>query len=547
MTEIIQNIFLDPPIVVARLGGSTTPLAAYSWGTAPNPRNDEDTAILPDWSLNVLPDGSIEPFRPDSIRFRDGILVRPVCPFIEVWAQLGEPDSEPTSWRDAPVTEALLAKFGVDLSAVAFTIDARNAKAARRTLNQDLIYGLFPSVRLRGDQHEPVSLSASSPPGVAKPMIPRERSIPFGSIQVIRPHANPTAGSAPWPATIDLEVLRVRFTPATGTFYGPPQASIPTPESSVPAVQAANAFLDPDAGWFNSRAAGGGFVIPGDTFDFFEVGGTQFSLGVVDDTCEVRIDVTLRLAQSGVGPLAAHTNIFVGPPDFAPDRRPFLSIADELNDRSATAEARSSSMSAEERAIWVQDLFERIYETASLLNVDYWRRRRGLRGLDGARLATTAIVGDGVVPVDQALGSRDALRNPNLSVPGITLDVPLPLSQHARERHRSLSDLQRLVDFVVSDPTRLKTLIRGPFEVEAGEGGNATTMRMPPFMRASNASPLTLAAWQYSLLMRWAGELTAPRPPAPVGDALVAALAPAAVSLSEAAATRRAEVLARLS
>ena len=550
MAEIVQDIFLTPPILVARLGGSTTPLAAYIWAASPNPRNDDDTAILPDWSLNVLPDGSVEPFKPDSIRFRDGNLIRPVCPFVELWAQLGEPGSAPAAWRDAPVTEALLARFGLDLSAVAFTVDAGNAKVARRTLNRDLLYGLFPSVKLRGDQHAPVSLLAGSPPAVAKPMIPRERSIPLGSIQVIRPRANPAAGTAPWPNSIDLEVLRLRFTPAAGAFYGPLQASIATPESPVPALSAANAFLDPSAGWFNSRASGGGFVIPGDTFDFFESGGNQFALGVIDDTCEVRISAALSVAQSGPRSLSAHANVFVAPPDFAPDRRPFLSLADELNDRSAAAADRNGAMSADDRAIWVQDLFERVYETVSLFNVDFWRATRGLRPLDGARLAATPIAGDGIVPVDQALGGQDALRDRNVSIPAITSDVPLPLSQRARDRHRSLSDLQTLTNFIVADPARLKALVRGPYEAEAGEDGGSTTMRMPPFMRASNANPLTLAAWQFDLLMQWAGEQSvAPAaPPAAAAVAVAAKRGPVAepVALSVAAAKRQAEVLARL-
>ena len=89
-------------------------------------------------------------------------------------------------------------------------------------------------------------------------------------------------------------------------------------------------------------------------------------------------------------------------------------------------------------------------------------------------------------------------------------------------------------------PARLKELVRGPFEVETGEGGNATTMRMPPFMRQSNASPLTLAAWQYALLMRWMEEQQAKPEP------LAVAAAEEVQQLSDAAAARRAGVLARL-
>ncbi|QLH38114.1 MAG: hypothetical protein HWD60_02830 [Defluviicoccus sp.] len=77
---------------------------------------------------------------------------------------------------------------------------------------------------------------------------------------------------------------------------------------------------------------------------------------------------------------SAHATVFVAPPDFGPDRRPFLSLADELNDRSAEATARNASLVGVDLDDWVQDLFERIYETVSLMNVDFWRGRRGLRG-----------------------------------------------------------------------------------------------------------------------------------------------------------------------
>jgi hypothetical protein len=548
MAEIIQEIFCDPPIVIARLGGSTTPVAAYNWEDSPDPRSEGDTVIVPDWSFAVLPDGSVRPFKPDTIEFRDGNLIRPVCPFVEIWARLGERGSAEAEWRDVPLTETLLATFGADRSAVTFTIDARNLKAARRAQSPDLAFGLFPSLNIRGDQHTPVPLHAVSPPGVARPMIPAGRHIPLGFVQVMRPRPNPP-GPNDWPETLDLDVIRLRFTPGRGEFYGPRQAARATPESVVPAVTMANAFLDSGAGWFNSTAQGGGFVVPGDTFDFFQVGQTQHALGVVDDTCEGRIELELRLAGAAATSLRAHANILVGPPDFAPDRRPFLSIADELNDRSADAAARNVALTGADLDLWIEDLFTRAYETVSLMNVDHWRAARGLRGLSGDRLAPTPIPGETVTPENQAMGSRDALRNRDLRVVPGSADVPLPLSAHARQRHRSLAAVERLRDLVASSPTRLKSLVRGPFEVENGEGGNATTMRMPPFMRQSNASPLTLAAWQYALLMRWVDEQEL-RPEAPT-IAAAAVLRPPDPNaplrpLTQEATARRAEVLARL-
>jgi hypothetical protein len=74
-----------------------------------------------------------------------------------------------------------------------------------------------------------------------------------------------------------------------------------------------------------------------------------------------------------------------------------------------------------------------------------------------------------VTPENQAMGRQDALRNPTLQVPASSDDVPLPLSAHARARHRSLSAVERLRDVLLSNPERLKQLIRGPFEVERPE------------------------------------------------------------------------------
>jgi hypothetical protein len=74
-------------------------------------------------------------------------------------------------------------------------------------------------------------------------------------------------------------------------------------------------------------------------------------------------------------------------------------------------------------------------------------------------------------------------------------------------------------------------------------------MRMPPFMRHSNANPLTLSAWQYDLLMKWVAQVAAgPPPPPPPPEALVADAAMVEPTpLSGRAAERRAEVVARLS
>jgi hypothetical protein len=526
----IQAVFIDPPIAIARLGGSTSPQEAFVWVQSPNPRADGETAVVPTWTLRVLPDATVEPHKPSDLNFRDGPLIRPVCPFFELHALVGAAGSAESTWQPVPLTPALLAQEGVDPSAITVRVNAQNLKAARRTGNRNHGFGTHPPLEIRANSNAPVAISAVSPPGAQPPMIPPGRNIPLGSIQIMQSQPQPT--DREWSAVVNVEVIRFRFTPARGHFYGPPVAAQTTAQRPFPAVEAGNDFLDAQAGWFGAVESGA--VEPGDTYDGAEANDGR-SLGVVDDTCEARIEVSLALPNAP-RPLRARANIFVAPPDFGPDRRPFLSLADELNDRSGDAAIRSAAMSTAELNAWVEDLFERIYETVSLLNVDNYRREHGLV-LSGGRLGPP-IPGDTTLEPTRALGGRDALRNQIFPVAGPTPNDPLPLSHHARMRHRALSDLQNLRGLLLQTPGRLRALVRRPFEVEAGEGPRRTTMRMPPFMAQSNLQPLTLAAWQYDLLMDWASNL------APM---LVAPVQPMAAPAISAAATRRqANVLARL-
>jgi hypothetical protein len=280
---------------------------------------------------------------------------------------------------------------------------------------------------------------------------------------------------------------------------------------------------------------------------------------VVDDTSDLRIGVTLGLAG---GELGCHANVTVGPPDFGPDRRPFLSAADEINDRQHDP-ARDAALTPAQRADWVEDLFERVFETVSLLDVDFFRLVNG-RTLAGSELRA-AIPGDGLPQPTIALGARDARRDAAVAVPAPTAENPRTLSQRSRDRHRDLADIALLEAWVRTNPTRIGQLIRPPLRSDPDDpGGQNQTMRMPPFMRNSNARALTLGRWQYDLLMAWVASVTGPgagvadatADAARAADTASAADADAAeakagaelslTSLSGRAAARRNQVLAAL-
>jgi len=274
MAAVIQGLFFDPPIAIARLGGSDNPQEAYAWKETASPRTIGETVIVPDWTLDVLPDGSLAPRLPASVALRDGPLVRPVCVFLEVWAMIGAAGSATSTWRAVPLTESVLRDGGATLADLSFTVDARNRKAARRAGNDALQFGTFPPVVLRGDDHREARLLAGSPPDAARPMIPRDRNVPMGRVQVIRPGTQPAAGAAPWTDRVNVETIRLRFVPAKGEFYGPPDAARPLStggRARIAPVRLENAFLDARAGWFGNDAQNGAPDQPSDTYDGADV------------------------------------------------------------------------------------------------------------------------------------------------------------------------------------------------------------------------------------------------------------------------------------
>ena len=113
----IREIYFLPPLAIARLGGSETPLDCFVWDTDKSIHGGNRTAIEPAVSLRVMADGSLRPFMPNAIQFRDGDLLRPVAPFFELWATVEEGGRCEASRSPC----GLLKEFGVDLDSVEYT------------------------------------------------------------------------------------------------------------------------------------------------------------------------------------------------------------------------------------------------------------------------------------------------------------------------------------------------------------------------------------------------------------------------------------------
>lgn len=221
-------------------------------------------------------------------------------------------------------------------------------------------------------------------------------------------------------------------------------------------------------------------TVPGEIFaGAGEVDG-GVSFGLVDDTCDGL--VTVR-----VGGLTAHARIVVTPPDFAPDRRPFTSLADGLTDRVRRAEVRNPTyISGKQQltALEVRDLFERVLEAMDAVNLDVQNDRAGR--YQNVRLGLTEEEGrDRMFPVPEALDG-----------------VTLPLTEQGRRKHRRFVALEVLEDMIREQPDLIQRFIRNPYAQS-----DWFDRRMPVAVRGSDGFPMHLTHRQYDLLVAWANSL----------------------------------------
>jgi hypothetical protein len=513
-------------MAVARLGGSDHPLDSFDWVEDPSLHGAGRTVIQPAVTLEVQQDGSVRPFLPSTIQFRDGNLLRPTAPFLELWAKVsGVQDLQ-------PLTTALLGQNQATLANVSYTVTAANRKAARRTGDDACAYSA--SITVLGNDNTPQTLAASSVG--PRPLVSPDRPIPLGTFQVIRP-ASATQ------INVNLDTLRVRYTPARGLVYGPPGAVNGTDQETgrtFEMVPAANRILNTDASWITYNADETRFdnPLPGDTYDGADDSTRrELSFGVVDDTCDVIIEAVVVV--NNTVRLSAMARVFTAPPDYAPDRRPFVSLADELIDRDPPANETPEPLDdAIER---VGDFFRRAYETASLANVDAMRDR-SLTGQSASQFPPPTTLKD-------SMTARDSLfnRTDDLTVRPTTHEH-LPYASVAHVAHEPLADVEDLTLFLRTNAQRVKAIVRPPFgafsELPASVDANAAPnpdhrdprnnrdnlfdMRMPPYMRDADASPLSITRRQYRTLMDLVQRLQAPPAPA-AGAAPGAPLAAAAL------------------
>lgn len=565
----VLGIRFNPPMAIARVGGAEEPVIAYRWHRTMDPHRGGTTEIQPAPTLVAVPvvtnkaDSGPENIqytleRQDfqTVEFKDSKgRIRPVAPFYELWLRVQ--DGATGKIGEKPVTQSLLRALGADLTDIHFRVTAANRKAEART--KDAACAAIARVEFNGADFRRKPLNAISPHTEGQiPLVPADHPLPLGVVQTFAP------GDPEVTPEARLDQVRLRFTPGSGASFGPPSA-IEAPASPLapgefePAVAEygrihemtlpQNRFLNEGTPWsgYNFRADGTPkWPTPMDSYDGARVGSGN-GWGLIDDTCDAVFEAELTV-QGAIFKAVARG--FAGPPDFAPDRRPFYSIHDELEDRDKPPAPIDPTTTPAE----ILDLFTRIFETSSLLNLDQ-RRDWALNGNAGMMGATDPTDPDWDEDITPHLGPKSMRREdapyadltpeytPNqgdTTAPVSGANDRLPYTQVVAQVHARLMDSPILRAFLARRPDRVRRLVRPPFARLAdlprrvgankparvpmahppddGEGviryrdpraqlDQFYDMRMPPFMRHSMGVPLSITLRQYTLLMAYLDKL----------------------------------------
>ena len=468
---MIEKLWLYPPLAIARLGTSTNPCANFHWSTNDlRPRGTGKTTIKPIQTLHVATDGTLTASIPTEISFQDEQGFKPVCPFFELHGQW----RTDTGVREGAITPQVLAQFGLTTRDLQWKVEVANLKPFHYTLARG--DRIVATVEITGDVTTRHPLLGISPTDGSPSLANATNPLPLGSIQLTRPNDA-------------FPEIRLRFTPATGAVYGPTnlQQRLDALRQRVSNSQWLNfqlpserLILNPAAAWCQFFLSDDPRTNPGGLFATED--DTGFSLGLVDDVCDGMITCSVQ-GLSAVG------RIVVGPPDYAPDRRPLTSLADGLSDR-VSRQRVSEPDYVEDMNLTtaeVGDLMERVLETMEAMNLDHQNNR--IRG-ENRSIALTQGLPENAAE-DKAFPRMEPI-----------LGRPLPLTEFGRQRHRRFVSLEVWEDRLRENPELIAKWIRQPMT-----GERYYDRKMPALMRGSDRYPMHITRRQYDLLVAWVNRL----------------------------------------
>ncbi|MGE3873600.1 MAG: hypothetical protein AB7F74_11655 [Parvibaculaceae bacterium] len=332
----IKELRILPPFAIARLGSAPDPLDNYTIAA------DKEgplgyRAIVPAETLIVdAATGEITGSHvPDEMRFKQDGRIRPVAPFLEVFALTGKEEL-------VPLTADMLAGAKLD-----WRVSVANRKVVRRTRKEaDLVAadtGWF-------SDHGPQPLK-----GHCRNFISHDAFVDFGSARFIRPNKK-------------YPQIRLRFTPAKGLIYGPH-----APEHEDPVIPGERAIYDRNKGkWYRFESHGEDETIPPSLFAIVPPAPSWLhdnkavSRGYLDDACDGFVEV--RLAAKDGEVLTAKARICASPPAVVPDSLFVRSLADDL-EQVIHGPAVADDEPPEVTRARAEDIVRRAFETVRFLNV----------------------------------------------------------------------------------------------------------------------------------------------------------------------------------
>jgi hypothetical protein len=449
----IEELYILPPLAIARFGSSETPLEAFEL---------EESEAEPLAFRKIVPKETLEVDResgaisrsyvPSRIRFKDGDSIRPVAPFLEVFARIAAtPDVL------EPLTLDLLSSEGIRPEAVNWSIRVANLKVFRQTGNPD--DKVTASIQSFSDHkiYELKGQSANFLDG---------KFISFGNVRYIRP-------------TTKFPEIRLRFTPAQGKVYGASPVRLVEGQEVIDPVFVGyeeRIVYNKDRGtWYGFQADANSPVIPNPSDIYHGYWPSDQALptswGYLDDVCDGQVSLSLTL-KNGKS-LEAHSWISACMPDFAPDCDPIRTVADELEQLILGPSVDSQDVS--------------IHNAARIV----------LRSLETIRLMNTMVMNgnviDGRANIAATLGRQDTNDYKRYYAPIMAASLTDNLAVRALHE-RIFSALQS------GSAPWFAEVLRRPEEV--GDLSDKGRRKMPPMLRGADGRALALTRRQIDMIVK---------------------------------------------
>lgn len=343
----ILELRVLPPVAVGRLGAAREPLEAFELTRDPeHPLGYRRIVPRPSLKIDARSGEVLDVYCPAKIRFRDADgLVRPVAPFLEVFARL---DSAPNEL--VPLTLGLLKAEKLTIHHLSWDVVVGNIKIFRRTGD--------PNDKIEAEVKHLQDHVRHPLKGRCEHFLPG-KVLPLGYVQFIKP-------------TDHFPQIRLRFTPAAGHVYGAALERQTGPDQfeADPVISSDEKILyDATRGkWRGYRDRG----IPGETAPASIYAGwdtpvdeqgnsSHVSWGYLDDECDGTVTVTLACDDRV---LCARAVIGAGPPAYAPDTLPVRVVSDELEQILLGAGVKDEEVSLDDAA----ELVFRALESVRLMN-----------------------------------------------------------------------------------------------------------------------------------------------------------------------------------